>query len=92
MAGRKPRLYDTVNKQWIDFSSLQEADALFKDKQKNPFVTTKEYGVTSRYRYDEPLDNNELLRISLGGKPRNLNSTASKMYKEANPTVDLEHG
>jgi hypothetical protein len=92
MAGRRPRLYDTVTKQWVDFNSLQEADNLFMDKEKNPFVTTKDYGVTNRYRYEEPLNNNELLGIALGGKPKKADSTAAKLYKEAKPNVDLEKG
>lgn len=92
MAGRKPRLYDTVSKQWVDFSSLQEADSLFKDKERNPFVTTKEYGLTSRYRYDEPVNNIELATIAVGGKPKDTNSAAARTYKELNPDVDLESG
>lgn len=92
MAGRKPRLYDTVNKQWVDFKSLQEADALFKDKERNPFVTTKDYGITSRYRYDEPVNNIELATIAAGGKPKSLESAAAKTYKELNPDVDLAAG
>ena len=92
MAGRKPRLYDTVNKQWVDFKSLQEADALFKNKERNPFVTTKDYGITSRYRYDEPVNNIELATIAAGGKPKSLESAAAKTYKELNPDVDLASG
>ena len=92
MAGRKPRLYDTVNKTWIDFETLQEADDLFKDKKINPFVNTKEFGITNRYRYDEPVNNIELLQLTLGGKPKNPQSGASKVYKQMHPNVDLEKG
>lgn len=82
MAGRKFRLYDTVENKWIDYGSEAEMDAVFKDKKKNPLVTTNKYGTSFRYELSEPMSNMELLKISLGGKPSRADSPAAKAYKQ----------
>ena len=82
MAGRKFRLYDTVEDKWIDYGSEAEMDAVFKDKKKNTLVTTKKYGASLRYELSEPMSSMELLTISLGGKPSRADSPAAKAYEQ----------
>lgn len=82
MAGRKFRLYDTVEDKWIDYGSEAEMDAVFKDKKKNTLVTTKKYGTSLRYELSEPMNSMELLTISLGGKPSRADSPAAKAYEQ----------
>lgn len=82
MAGRKFRLYDTVEDKWINYGSEAEMDAVFKDKKKNTLVTTKKYGASLRYELSEPVSSSELLKISLGGKPSRADSPAAKVYKQ----------
>lgn len=82
MAGRKFRLYDTVEGKWIDYGSEAEMDSVFKDKKKNTLVTTKKYGTSLRYELSEPMSSMELLTISLGGKPSRADSPAAKAYEQ----------
>jgi hypothetical protein len=64
MAGRKARLYDVVEKKWVDFDDLQTAKDFWKNRDKNPFITTGGYS-GSRYSWDEPVDSRMLLSAAL---------------------------
>ena len=91
MAGRKHRLYDTVNKGWIYFDNEEEADALFQDTKRNPLITTKDYGAHHQYEYDAPINTGALVSMSL--KNQSLQNPRSSILQEIeNPEIALaEH-